>query len=182
MRFLPRHAAASPPLRGQSDLPGTSTSGSALYRCHHRLVNGCDIPACASAPGGGSVRATASSSTTRRRPPPRLGPAWRRARSTRMSRMARAAVKQLGRVTTDPSASPATPVVPPGRREGNSAQDTLLKYQRRIPMTLYCLDHEHDWCAIPLHEDAQICARCGEIRQPEIANSSPPKRRTISTA
>ena len=38
-------------------------------------------------------------------------------------------VKQLGRVTTDPSASPATPVVPPGRREGNSAQDTLLKYR-----------------------------------------------------
>jgi hypothetical protein len=31
-----------------------------------------------------------------------------------------------------------------------------------------CLDHEHDWCAIPLHEDAQICARCGEIMQPQI--------------
>ena len=35
-----------------------------------------------------------------------------------------------------------------------------------------CLDHEHDWCAIPLHEDAQICARCGEIRQSQMSDSS----------
>ncbi len=28
-----------------------------------------------------------------------------------------------------------------------------------------CLDHEHDWCEIPLHEDAQVCARCGKIMQ-----------------
>jgi hypothetical protein len=26
-----------------------------------------------------------------------------------------------------------------------------------------CLDHEHEWCVIPLHEDAQICALCGKI-------------------
>lgn len=35
-----------------------------------------------------------------------------------------------------------------------------------------CLDHEHDWCDIPLHEDAQICARCGEIRHPQISEAS----------
>ena len=35
-----------------------------------------------------------------------------------------------------------------------------------------CLDHEHDWCAIPLHEDAEICANCGEIRQPQPDDSS----------
>jgi hypothetical protein len=39
-------------------------------------------------------------------------------------------LKQLGGVTTDPSASPATPAVPPGRREGDPAQDALSKYQR----------------------------------------------------
>jgi hypothetical protein len=26
-----------------------------------------------------------------------------------------------------------------------------------------CSEHEHEWCVIPLHEDAQICARCGKI-------------------
>lgn len=35
-----------------------------------------------------------------------------------------------------------------------------------------CSDHEHDWCAIPLHEDAQICAKCGEIMQPAASDSS----------
>jgi hypothetical protein len=35
-----------------------------------------------------------------------------------------------------------------------------------------CLDHEHDWCVIPLHEDAEICVKCGEIRHPETADSS----------
>lgn len=34
-----------------------------------------------------------------------------------------------------------------------------------------CLDHKHDWCAIPLHEDAEICAKCGEIRQPQPSDS-----------
>ncbi len=34
-----------------------------------------------------------------------------------------------------------------------------------------CLEHEHEWCAIPLHEDAQICARCGEIREPQTSDS-----------
>jgi hypothetical protein len=28
-----------------------------------------------------------------------------------------------------------------------------------------CSEHEHDWSVIPLHEDAQICARCGKIMQ-----------------
>lgn len=35
-----------------------------------------------------------------------------------------------------------------------------------------CLEQDHDWCAIPLHEDAQICAKCGEIRQPLTAELS----------
>jgi hypothetical protein len=39
-------------------------------------------------------------------------------------------VKQPGSMTTDPSASPAAPVVPPGRREGSPAQDALSKHQR----------------------------------------------------
>jgi hypothetical protein len=39
-------------------------------------------------------------------------------------------VKQPGSMTTDPSASPAAPVVSAGRREGNPAQDTLSKHQR----------------------------------------------------
>ena len=28
-----------------------------------------------------------------------------------------------------------------------------------------CPEHEHEWCEIPLHEDARICAKCGEIRE-----------------
>ena len=34
-----------------------------------------------------------------------------------------------------------------------------------------CLEHEHDWCVIPLHEDAQICARCGEIMPTQITDA-----------
>ena len=34
-----------------------------------------------------------------------------------------------------------------------------------------CLDHEHDWCVVPLHEDAQICARCGEIMQTQMTDA-----------
>ena len=33
------------------------------------------------------------------------------------------------------------------------------------------LKHEHDWCAIPLHEDAQICASCGQIKESQISDS-----------
>jgi hypothetical protein len=33
-------------------------------------------------------------------------------------------------------------------------------------------EHEHDWCAIPLHEEAQICARCGQIQESQIADAS----------
>jgi hypothetical protein len=39
-------------------------------------------------------------------------------------------VKQPGSVTTDPSASPATPGVPPGRLKGDSAREPLSRYQR----------------------------------------------------
>jgi hypothetical protein len=35
-----------------------------------------------------------------------------------------------------------------------------------------CLDHEHEWCEIPLHEDAQVCAQCGEIREMVSASTS----------
>ncbi len=35
-----------------------------------------------------------------------------------------------------------------------------------------CSEHEHDWCAIPLHEEAQICARCGQIKESQISNAS----------
>ena len=35
-----------------------------------------------------------------------------------------------------------------------------------------CLDHEHDWCSIPLHEDVQICAKCGEIKEPPLSDPS----------
>ena len=34
-----------------------------------------------------------------------------------------------------------------------------------------CLEHEHDWCVIPLHEDEQICARCGEIMQTQMTDA-----------
>jgi hypothetical protein len=33
-----------------------------------------------------------------------------------------------------------------------------------------CLEHEHNWCAIPLHEDAQICAKCGQIRESHLSD------------
>jgi hypothetical protein len=35
-----------------------------------------------------------------------------------------------------------------------------------------CLEHDHDWCAIPLHEEEQICARCGQIKEGQISDSS----------
>jgi hypothetical protein len=35
-----------------------------------------------------------------------------------------------------------------------------------------CSEHEHDWCAIPLHEEAQICARCGQIEESQIYGAS----------
>ena len=35
-----------------------------------------------------------------------------------------------------------------------------------------CLEQDHDWCAIPLHEDAQICSICGEIMQLEEEESA----------
>lgn len=34
-----------------------------------------------------------------------------------------------------------------------------------------CSEHEHDWCAIPLHEDEQICAKCGEITRSQTSDS-----------
>jgi hypothetical protein len=34
-----------------------------------------------------------------------------------------------------------------------------------------CLEDEHDWCTIPLHEDAQICARCSEIKKHILSDS-----------
>lgn len=35
-----------------------------------------------------------------------------------------------------------------------------------------CSEHEHDWCTIPLHEDAQICARCGQIKESQLSDTS----------
>jgi hypothetical protein len=35
-----------------------------------------------------------------------------------------------------------------------------------------CLEHEHEWCAIPLHEEAQICARCGQIKESQLSEAS----------
>jgi Fe2+ or Zn2+ uptake regulation protein len=32
-----------------------------------------------------------------------------------------------------------------------------------------CEENEHDWCAIPLHEEAQICARCGQIKESQLS-------------
>lgn len=41
-----------------------------------------------------------------------------------------------------------------------------------------CSEHEHDWCPIPLHEDEQICAKCGEIMRTETADSLPAVNRS----
>jgi hypothetical protein len=35
-----------------------------------------------------------------------------------------------------------------------------------------CSEDEHVWCAIRLHEEVQICARCGQIEEWQLSDAS----------